>query len=65
MNNIPDKDIVRLTRNVNDELQQGLLGIVLERHQDKVDVHFPFQGKNLYAQLPPQDVEFLIGSNKL
>lgn len=64
MNNIQQKDIVRLTRNVNHELQQGLLGIVLQCHQNIFEVHFPFQGKNLYAQLPLQDIEFLM-SNKI
>jgi hypothetical protein len=62
MNNIQEQDIVRLTRNVNHELQQGLVGIVLQRHQDSFDVHFPLQGKNLYAQLTLQDVEFLIAN---
>jgi hypothetical protein len=61
MNNIQEKDIVRLTRNVNHELHQGLVGIVLQCHQNSFDVHFPLQGKNLYAQLPVQDVEFLMG----
>ncbi|MCC5637518.1 hypothetical protein LC593_17045 [Nostoc sp. CHAB 5844] len=62
MTNIQEKDIVRLTRNVNHELQQGLVGIVVQCHQDNFDVHVPLQGKNLYAQLPRQDIEFLIGS---
>ncbi|MBD2448954.1 hypothetical protein H6G76_17695 [Nostoc sp. FACHB-152] len=62
MNNIQEKDIVRLTRNVNHELQQGLVGIVLQCHQNYFDVQFPLQGKSLYAQLPVQDVEFLMGS---
>ncbi|MBD2440393.1 hypothetical protein [Nostoc sp. FACHB-110] len=62
MNNIREKDIVRLTRQVNNELHQGLLGIVLHCHPGSFDVHFPLQGKNLYAQLTPEDVEFLIGN---
>jgi hypothetical protein len=65
MNHIQEKDIVRLKRNVDHELQQGLVGTVLQCHSDKLEIHFPLQGKNIHAQLPLQDIEFVTRSEML
>jgi hypothetical protein len=60
MTNIQEKDIVKLTRNINDELKEGLVGIVVQCHQDKFDVHFPIPGNDLNAQVSGKDIQFVI-----
>jgi hypothetical protein len=65
MTAIAENDIVRLTRDINHELLEGLVGIVLQCHHSSFDVLFPIPGKNLQAQLLRKDIEFLVGSKSL
>ncbi|MDZ7961586.1 MAG: hypothetical protein RMY34_27520 [Aulosira sp. DedQUE10] len=58
---IESEDVVKLNKNLNNELQEGLVGIVTQsdQEQDNIDVNFPLPGKNLHAQVSENDIDFL------
>lgn len=64
MTNIEKNDVVGLTRDVDTNLPEGLVGVVTERHEDGLDVKFPVQGSETqHARVAPEDVKF-IASNE-
>ncbi|MEI2581325.1 hypothetical protein [Scytonema sp. PRP1] len=65
MTTIEKSDLVGLTRNVNHDLPEGLVGMVLQCDKDDFDVRFPLPGKDLYAKVPREDIKFLVAMNPL
>ncbi|MUG99137.1 hypothetical protein F7734_45345 [Scytonema sp. UIC 10036] len=63
MTPIEKNDLVELKRDVSHELSEGLVGMVLQSDSDGVKVAFPLPGNNVYAQLPREDVKFLVAVN--
>lgn len=62
---IQKNDVVGLTRNLDTNLTEGLVGMVLERHDDSFEVEFPLQGSdNIRARVPQQDVKLIVGTEK-
>ncbi|MUG91294.1 hypothetical protein F7734_01845 [Scytonema sp. UIC 10036] len=57
---IEKNDLVELKRDVSHELSEGLVGMVLQSDSEEVEVKFPLPGNNVYAQLPQEDVKFLV-----
>lgn len=62
MTNIEKNDLVCLTRDLNPNMPEGLVGRVLQCHEDGFHVQFPLPGKSFSAQLPQKDVKFLVGN---
>jgi hypothetical protein len=62
MTNIEQNDLVGLTRDINYEMPKGLVGKVLESHEDGVRVEFPLPGKSLHAEIPKEDLKMIIGN---
>ncbi|GAA6615103.1 hypothetical protein [Scytonema sp. NUACC26] len=60
MTPVEKNDLVELKRDVNQELSEGLVGIVLQSDSDEVEVEFPLPGNSVHAQLPQEDVKFLV-----
>ena len=66
MTEIQKNDIVGLTRDINPDLSEGLLGIVTECDEDKLDVKFPVQGtESHHAQVASEDVKLVMGQEEL
>jgi hypothetical protein len=65
MTTIEKSDLVGLTRKVNHDLPEGLVGMVLQCDKYDFDVRFPLPGKDLYAKVPREDIKFLVGMNPL
>jgi hypothetical protein len=62
MKAIQKNDVVGLTRSLDNELPEGLVGMVTQCHGDCFDVKFPIQGREtLHARVAPEDVKFLLG----
>ncbi|MFL9458343.1 hypothetical protein AB0758_45920 [Tolypothrix bouteillei VB521301_2] len=57
---VEKNDLVELKRGLNPELSEGLVGMVLESNSDEVEVKFPLPGNNVHAQVPQEDVKFLV-----
>ena len=63
---IEKDDLVGLNRDVDENLKEGLVGMVEECDQDGFDVKFPLPGgKDLSAKLPREDIDFLVGTKQL
>ena len=63
MKTIQKNDVVGLTRSLDGELFEGLVGVVVDCHADGLEVKFPLQGSApLYAKVSLEDVRFLMGN---
>lgn len=61
MANIQKNDVVGLTRDVDSNLPEGLVGVVTARHEDGLEVKFPIQGSETqHARVSPEDVKFIV-----
>lgn len=60
MTPIEKNDLVELKRDVSDELSEGLVGMVVQSDSEEVEVEFPLPGNKVNAQLPQEDVKFLV-----
>lgn len=66
MTNIEKNDVVGLTRDLDSNLPEGLVGVVTERHEDGLDVKFPVQGSETqHARVAPEDVKFIASNDPL
>lgn len=54
-------DIVGLTRSLNEDLPEGMIGRVLYCHDQGFEVQFPTQGETRYANVSGSDLKFIIG----
>lgn len=62
---IQKNDIVGLTRSLDDNLTEGLVGRVLNCTDDSFDVEFPLQGSdNIRARVAQTDVKLIVGTNQ-
>lgn len=62
---IQKNDIVGLTRDLDDNLTEGLVGRVLNCNDDSFDVEFPLQGSdNIRAKVPQADVKLIVGTDQ-
>lgn len=66
MTTIQTNDLVGLTRDLDSNLPEGLVGRVLQCHGDYFDVRFPLQGSDpVHARVASEDVKLLVGESSL
>lgn len=62
---IQQNDVVGLTRDLNNNLTEGLVGKVLQCHEDSYDVEFPLQGTdNIHARVNAEDIKLIVGTER-
>lgn len=62
---IQKNDVVGLTRDVDENLTEGLVGKVLQCNEDSFDVEFPLQGAdNIQARVASEDVKLIVGTEQ-